>query len=131
MAKSLIDFVTEALKNIQQIQPDRLEEMIEERSDLLILDIREESEYASGHIPNARLVPRGTLEGAADQTYKKRDPVLCQARKRPIVVVCSTGGRSALATYTLNQMGFEETYNLAGGMTLWDAEDLPVTRENN
>lgn len=131
MAKSLIDFVKNALENIEQIQPDRLEEMIKERNDLLVLDIREQSEYAAGHIPNAYLVPRGTLEGAADENYKKRDPVLCNARKRPIVLVCSTGGRSALATYTLNQMGFEETYNLAGGMELWEAEDLPVTRHDS
>ena len=129
MAKNLLDFVTEAVNNIKQIQPHELEQLIDERKDLLILDIREADEFASGHIPGAVLIPRGTLEGAADPSYKKRHKELCQAHSRPIVLVCSTGGRSALATYTLNQMGFQETYNLAGGITLWDAEDLPLSTE--
>ena len=126
MSKSLLDFVKEARSQIDEITIDEFLDMIEEERDLMILDIREESEYATAHIENAVLVPRGTLEGAADPNYKKRHPELCQAHERPIVVYCATGGRSAMAVATLNQMGFEQVYNLLGGFELWEAEDYPI-----
>jgi len=126
MSKTLMDFVKEARTNTDEISIDDFLEIIEEEPELLILDIREESEYAAGHIENAVLVPRGTLEGAADVNYKKRHAELCQARDRPIVVYCATGGRSAMAAKTLKEMGFKTVYNLWGGIELWDSEEHPV-----
>ena len=126
MSKELMDFVKEARTQTDEISIDDFIEIIEDEPELLILDIREESEYAAGHIENAVLVPRGTLEGAACFNYKKRHPELCQARERPIVVYCATGGRSAMAAMTLTQMGFETVYNLWGGIELWDSEEHPV-----
>lgn len=126
MPKKLGDFVAEARARIQEVSADELDEMISARDDLLIVDVREAWEYATAHLPAARLVPRGTLEGAADPHYKHRDPVLCQAYARPIVLYCQTGGRSAMAVATLNEMGFHEVYNLAGGIEIWEAEDYPV-----
>lgn len=126
MPKKLGDFIAEARARIKEVSADELEEMIDEREDLLIVDVREAWEFEAGHIPGSILVPRGTLEGAADPGYKLRDRVLCQAYERPIVLYCQTGGRSALAADTLNQMGFREVYNLAGGIEIWEAEDYPV-----
>jgi rhodanese-related sulfurtransferase len=126
MAKTLGDLIAEARARIREVSPDALDEMRQMRPELLIVDVREPEEFQQGHIPGALLVPRGTLEGAADPTYKKRVYPLCEAHARPIVLYCETGGRSALATDTLNQMGFQEVYNLAGGLDLWAAEDLPV-----
>lgn len=126
MPKSLVDFVNEARKVIQEISIDDFIDLLEEDPDVMILDIREESEYAAGHIENAVLVPRGTLEGAADPNYKKRHPELCRAHERPIVIYCSTGGRSTMAAATLYAMGFKTVYNLIGGFDLWEAEDYPV-----
>lgn len=128
MSKTLMDFVNAAREAVAHVNCDQLEAMREDGKDLLVVDIREESEFAAGHIVDSILVPRGTLEGAADLNYPKRDPVLCQARDRRIVVYCATGGRSAMAAQTLNQMGFKEVYNLAGGYTAWEAEDLPVEK---
>jgi len=126
MEKNLLDFVKEAKRQIEEISIADFLKMIEEDDEVLILDVREESEYAMGHIENAVLVPRGTLEGAADPTYKLHNQELCVARERPIVVYCASGGRSALAAATLKQMGFMLVYNLLGGIELWHAEDNPV-----
>lgn len=126
MAKKLGDFVAAARANIDELTADDLEEMIQAREDLLVLDVREPDEYAHAHIEGAVLVPRGTLEGAADPNYKKRHPILCQAQQRPIVIYCETGGRSAMAAHTLKEMGFAEVYNLGGGIEMWEAEDYPV-----
>jgi len=126
MAKSLMDFVKASKSQINEISIDDFLDMIEEEENLMVLDIREESEYAAGHIENAVLVPRGTIEGAADPNYKNRNAELCIAHERPIVLYCATGGRSAMATYTLQEMGFSQVYNLLGGYELWQAEDYPV-----
>lgn len=126
MPKKLGDFIAEARSRIREISADELEEMIGTRDNLLVVDVREAWEFEAAHIPDSILVPRGTLEGAADPGYKLRDPVLCEAYDRPVVLYCQTGGRSAMAVDTLNQMGFREVYNLAGGIELWEAEDYPL-----
>jgi rhodanese-related sulfurtransferase len=129
MAKTLADFVTEARSRIKEIDPQRLEELIRTHDDLLLVDVREPHEFANEHLEDAILVPRGTLEGAADAANKRRVDPLYTARNRPIVVYCDTGARSAMAADTLQQMGFTQVYNLAGGIELWIAEDLPVVTE--
>lgn len=129
MAKRLGDFVAEARARIQEIAADELDEMIEDHDDILIVDVREADEYARGHIPGALLIPRGLIEGAADPGYKHRVETLVDARDRTVVLYCQTGGRSALATDALNQMGFVKAVNLAGGIEVWEAEGLPVVTD--
>ncbi len=129
MAKKLGDFVREARARIHEITADELDEMIEDHSDLLIVDVREPDEYAHGHIPGALCVPRGLLEGAADPDYKHRVEELCNAHERTVVLYCQTGGRSAMAADTLGQMGFSKAWNLAGGIEVWEAEGLPVAKD--
>lgn len=126
MAKTLGDYVAEARRRIQEVDAETLDDWTRTRDELLIVDVREPEEYRDGHIPGAILVPRGTLEGAADPGYRHRHPALCDARARPVVLYCASGGRSAMATATLQDMGFEEVYNLAGGFEVWEAEGLPV-----
>ncbi|HEX9626258.1 MAG TPA: rhodanese-like domain-containing protein [Acidiferrobacterales bacterium] len=125
MPKTLADFIVEARARIQEIHPDELDAMIENHDEPLILDVREADEYRRGHIPGALLVPRGTLEAAADAGAKDRVEALCAARGRIVVVYCETGARSALAADTLTQMGYR-AYNLAGGIVLWQADGYPV-----
>jgi rhodanese-related sulfurtransferase len=129
MAKKLGDFVREARARIHEITADELDEMIEDHNDILIVDVREQDEYAQGHIPGALCVPRGLLEGAADADYKHRVETLCTAQDRTVVLYCQTGGRSAMAADTLNQMGFSKAWNLAGGIEVWEAEGLPVVKD--
>ena len=98
-------------------------------TDVLIVDVREPQEFAQGHIPGALNVPRGTLEGAADQGYKHRVQTLCDAQTRDVVLYCATGGRSAMAAKTLQEMGFTRATSLAGGIEMWAAEGLPVVKD--
>lgn len=128
MAKSMMDFIAAAREQVENIDLNRLADMQQREKELLVLDVREESEFAAGRIPGAYLVPRGILEGAADLQYKKRDPILSEARQRPIVCYCASGGRSMMAAATLKAMGFETVYNLGGGFELYSAEDKPVEK---
>ena len=93
------------------------------KENALILDVREETEYASGHIVGARNLPLVRLGGStdvADTISKKKD--------RPIVVCCATGARSSAAVKSLKKMGFERAYNLSGGINAWIQAGLPTEK---
>lgn len=83
----------------------------------LVLDVREEVEYKSGHVLNAKLIPLGKLGERIGELEKYRD--------KPVVVVCRSGARSANACALLGKQGFTEVYNLAGGMMAWQKANLP------
>jgi rhodanese-related sulfurtransferase len=129
MAKGLMDFVKEAKTQISEISADDLLKMQEENTDMLIVDVREPGEFIHGHIKHAMLVPRGVLEAAADASFPKSNETLRAAHDRQLVVYCATGGRSAMAAKTLQEMGFNQVLSLAGGFTGWEGEGRPIFRE--
>jgi glyoxylase-like metal-dependent hydrolase (beta-lactamase superfamily II)/rhodanese-related sulfurtransferase len=81
------------------------------RDELVVLDVRERDAFEEGHIPGARLLPRGQLELRVNQELS--DPT------RRILVCCEFGRISTLATATLRQMGFFGAVALDGGMKAW------------
>ena len=129
MAKSLKDLVSAARGRIAEIDPATLDAEIAAPGGLLLVDVREPDEYRLGRLPGAVLIPRGTIEPAADLQFAKRHPELSQARKRRVVLYCGTGGRSALACDVLQEMGFENVASLAGGYSAWQEEELDVVVE--
>lgn len=126
MIKTLSDFISEARARIQELSADELQDMREEGEEHVLIDVRETYEYEKGHIPGSVLIPRGMLEGAADPNNKHRIEALYGARDTCVVVCCDSGSRSAMATHTLQEMGFKHVRNLAGGMKMWEAEDYEV-----
>jgi rhodanese-related sulfurtransferase len=87
--------------------------------DALVLDVREDKEYAAGHIPKAKHIPLGQLG--------KRMQELEKFKGKPILVTCRSGHRSARACGMLKKAGFETVYNQAGGIIAWERANLPVT----
>jgi glyoxylase-like metal-dependent hydrolase (beta-lactamase superfamily II)/rhodanese-related sulfurtransferase len=81
------------------------------KGDLILLDVREREAFEAGHIPGARLLPRGQLELRVNQELT--DPT------RRILSYCELGQISTLATATLRQMGFQCAVALDGGMKAW------------
>jgi glyoxylase-like metal-dependent hydrolase (beta-lactamase superfamily II)/rhodanese-related sulfurtransferase len=86
--------------------------------DLIILDVRERDAYEAGHIPGARLLPRGQLELRVNEELP--DPT------RRILACCEFGRVSTLAAATLRTMGFERAVALDGGMQAWREAGYPV-----
>lgn len=126
MSLSLSDLIQQARDQIDDIQADDLEELLDEDDGVVLVDVREPYEYERAHIPNSLLIPRGMLEGAADPNNKHRIEALHEARDKTVVLYCETGARASMAAATLKLMGFNKVLNLAGGMKMWDAEDLPT-----
>ena len=88
--------------------------------DALVLDVREDKEYASGHIPRAKHIPLGQLAGRIKELDKFKG--------KPILVTCRSGQRSARACGMLKKAGFETVYNQAGGIIAWERANLPVAK---
>jgi rhodanese-related sulfurtransferase len=113
MAKTAMDLVQAAKAAIQQISVSQSQQMLED--DSIALDVREPDEFAVGHIADARHIPRGMLEFSIENHPDFQD------KTRPIVVYCKSGGRSALATATLQQLGYTNVYSMIGGYDAWCA----------
>jgi sulfur-carrier protein adenylyltransferase/sulfurtransferase len=125
--RSLADFVGEALRHISVIPPEEVLRRLRVagQEGWHIVDVREPDEFAAGRIPGARNSPRGFLEVRADLEHYKRDPWF-EDRARPIVVYCGGGHRSALAAWTLQQMGFTRVESMAEGWTGWTERGFPI-----
>ena len=119
MPKTLADLVKDAKSRIQEISAEQLHESIENNVAPIIIDVREPNEHLMWRIAGSISVPRGILEPSVDLENPNRNKELASARNESIVLYCSTGGRSALATDVLQTMGFTNVKSLAGGLTNW------------
>jgi rhodanese-related sulfurtransferase len=90
------------------------------RENAVIVDVREESEFAAGHLPAARNIPLKDIESRSSELKK--------FIKRPLIVVCQTGNRSRNALAALRKAGFERVVNLDGGIAAWTQAGQPVSR---
>jgi sulfur-carrier protein adenylyltransferase/sulfurtransferase len=115
--KSFQDLVTEAKADIQEIDVPTLKDWLTERRPLVILDVREAMEFQNGSIPKSVSMPRGILEIDIDTVVPDQN--------QPILVYCGGGSRSALAAKTLQIMGYEHVFSLAGGFREWQASMSP------
>lgn len=96
--------------------------------DVLLVDLREPTETAKGIIPGAVTAPRGMLEFYADPTTPYHLEEFDPARRT--IVYCASGGRSALAAETLQNLGYADVAHLDGGFNTWVEQGRPVTRES-
>jgi len=126
--KTLDDFLNDAKSRITEIDIDDAEKLINQG--YKVLDVREPNEHEAGHIEGSLNIPRGVLEPAADLTFEGANPYLRDGRDSQWLVLCATGGRAALATDTLQQMGFKNVVNLAGGMNAWESAGKEVLELN-
>lgn len=92
------------------------------REDAIVLDVRETSEWGSGHIGGARHITLGQLDSRLSELEKFKE--------RPIIVVCATGNRSSSACGNLKKHGFGKVFNLGGGIGAWRDANLPLTTKN-
>jgi hydroxyacylglutathione hydrolase len=96
----------------------QLRRSIENDRDLVVLDVRQPAEWSAGHIPKAVHVTGAEIASRADEIPKDR----------PVAAICGSGYRSSVAASVLKRRGHKEVFNVLGGMTGWQTEDLPVTR---
>ena len=106
----------QASKTLQSISPVQAQSLIQQRPDLLILDVRTPPELKEGFIEGSELFDFWTVV--------KGNHTL--PRNRPILLVCAVGGRSYFAGTMLKKAGYAEIYNLSGGISAWKEKGLPL-----
>jgi rhodanese-related sulfurtransferase len=89
--------------------------------DAAVIDVRPAADFAKGHIVNAVNIP---MNG-----FKNQLGALARFKGKPIIVACRSGSQSSVACGQLRKAGFEEVYNLKGGLLAWQAANLPLSRK--
>ena len=118
-AMLLWSFIGGKVSGVNQVNTMEATRLINQ--DALVLDVREDKEFAAGHIPKARHIPLGALPQRMKEIEKFKN--------KPIVVNCRSGQRSARACSMLKKQGFENVVNLAGGIMAWESANLPVEKK--
>jgi molybdopterin/thiamine biosynthesis adenylyltransferase/rhodanese-related sulfurtransferase len=112
------DFLQETKGQIDEVDAERAHQLHSSDAPPLFLDVREREEWDEGHLPGATHIPRGWLESRVEQAVPDR--------ARPIVVYCAAGNRSAFATRTLEELGYQDVASLAGGINDWKRHGYPL-----
>jgi len=89
--------------------------------DAVVIDVRPAADFAQGHIINAINIP---MNG-----FKNQMATLTKYKGRPIIVNCRSGSQSSVACGQLRKAGFQEVYNLQGGIMAWETASLPLTKK--
>ncbi len=111
MSPSGAEVIRQIKSQVEEVDPAQVSEHL--GNGIVLVDVRESTEWDAGHIPGAKHVPRGYLES-------RIEGVAGSDRSQEIVLYCASGQRSALAAHTLSDLlGYENVKSMTGGITLW------------
>lgn len=108
------------MSGVREVGTLEATQLINHRNAVLV-DVREDKEFVAGHIPNARHIPLSALPNRLKE--------LEAVKSHPIIMNCRSGARSASACGILRKNGFEEVFNLRGGINAWQQAGLPVEKQ--
>jgi molybdopterin/thiamine biosynthesis adenylyltransferase/rhodanese-related sulfurtransferase len=110
MSPSGAELLRRVKSEVQEVDPSEVAELMHEG--VAIIDVRETEEYAAGHLPGAKHVPRSYLETRIEGVVPDRSS--------QVILYCASGNRSAYGARTLEQeLGYEHVRSMTGGITLW------------
>lgn len=110
----------EKLRGYTSITPTQSTQMIN-HDGAVIVDVREVNEYSDGHIINSVHIPLSNL--------KTRMSELEKHKAQKVIVACRSGHRSSNACANLKKEGFEQVFNLRGGVMAWESANLPLIKK--
>jgi len=113
-----LKLVNQAKSRVQEVDIEGYRKMASGREKPLLIDVREDSEFAAGHAAGAVHIGKGVIE----RDIESRVP----DKNTPMVLYCGGGFRSALAADALQQMGYKNVISLDGGWRAWNEAGLPV-----
>jgi rhodanese-related sulfurtransferase len=111
--------VDEARSRVREISVEETRRKLESGG-AHVIDVREESEWAAGHIEGAEYIGRGVLERDIEQKIPDKNAEL--------ILYCGGGFRSALSADNLQTMGYKNVLSMAGGWREWQAKGLPTRK---
>ena len=117
-SERFLRFVEEAKGVIKETSVSDVQQDLDRGGYFLLIDTREESEWAAGHAKGAIHLSKGIIERDIETAVPDTS--------RKIVLYCGGGYRSALAADALQKMGYSNVYSLAGGWRAWRTGEMPV-----
>ena len=119
-AALLVSLIKAGTSKIKNISHQELTIMVN-RQDAKVIDVRSKDEFRKGHIVDALNVTLSEIKNNQTSTLEK-------FKASPIILVCNAGMTSSQAAQLLVKQGFENVFNLKGGMGEWQAANMPVSK---
>jgi rhodanese-related sulfurtransferase len=116
---NFLKVVTDAKSRIHETNVEEVKKRLDAGEQFTLVDTREDSEWARGHITGAIHIGRGVIERDIER--------LIPDTSAPLVLYCGGGFRSALAAESLQKMGYTNVLSMDGGWTGWNAAGYPTT----
>jgi len=120
-APEFLKLVQDAKSRIRETDVQTVKKQLDAGEKIVVVDVREESEWARGHIPGAVYIGKGVIERDIEQKVPDKSATL--------VLYCGGGFRSALAADNLQKMGYKNAISMDGGWRGWTESGYPVAKD--
>ena len=115
-----LKIVDDSRKRVRELTVDDVKAKLDRGEKFMLVDVREESEFAKDHLPDAIHLGKGVIE----RDIEERVPDTAA----PLVLYCGGGFRSALAADNLQKMGYTNVISMDGGIRVWREKGFPLTK---
>jgi rhodanese-related sulfurtransferase len=120
-SESFVNLVNDAKKRVKEEDFRETKKRLDAGEKLILIDTREDSEWARGHIPGAIHLGKGIIERDIENTVPDKDAA--------VVLYCGGGFRSALAADNLQKMGYRNVISMDGGWRGWTEAGFPTIKD--
>ena len=120
-APAFLNIVDDAKTRIKETNVDEVKKRLDHGEKLTLIDVREESEWNKGHLPNAIHLSKGVIERDIENAIPDKD--------KELILYCGGGFRSALAGDNLKKMGYKNVVSMDGGWRGWNERKYPTSSE--
>ena len=115
---AFLKLAEEAKSHVKETNVDEVKKRIDRGEKLTLIDVREDSEFAKGHLPGAIHLSKGVIERDIENTFPDSG--------KELILYCGGGFRSALAAENLQRMGYKNVLSMDGGWRGWTEKKFPV-----
>jgi len=116
--QGFLDIVKDAKSRVKETTPEKVKAGLEAGEDITLVDVREDNEWARGHLPGAIHIGKGVIERDIEKSVPDK--------ATPLVLYCGGGYRSALAADNLQRMGYTNVLSMDGGFSGWKESGYPL-----
>ena len=120
-SEGFLKLVKDAKSRVKEVDYKEIKKRIDSGEKLILVDTREDLEWAKGHVPGAIHLGKGVIERDIEKTVPDHNA--------PVVLYCGGGFRSALAADNLQKMGYTNVISMDGGWRGWTESGYPVTKD--
>ena len=120
-AEGFLKLVKDAKTRVKEVDYREIKKRLDAGEKFILVDTREDLEWAKGHVPGAIHLGKGVIERDIEKTVPDHDA--------PLILYCGGGFRSALAADNLQKMGYTNVISMDGGWRGWTESGFPVTKD--